>query len=52
MGTDTDWSTLSLSIGHACGVRSGTTWCWGSNRVNELGDAVEWGLVPVQLPVK
>lgn len=41
VGTFTDWSYISVGDGddpHACGIRSGSLWCWGRNSMGQLGN--------------
>jgi alpha-tubulin suppressor-like RCC1 family protein len=37
VGGANDWTDVSLSWGHTCGVRGGTLWCWGANESGQLG---------------
>jgi alpha-tubulin suppressor-like RCC1 family protein len=38
VGTDTDWSSVSVGLSHACAIRnSGTLWCWGNDDFDQLG---------------
>lgn len=40
-----DWVSVSLRTGTACGIRSnGTAWCWGTNESAQIGNgSVTWG---------
>lgn len=48
---DTDWSQVSVSsqyAGHACGIRAGALYCWGTNDAGQLGTGnTTTSLVPV-----
>ncbi|HEY4395025.1 MAG TPA: hypothetical protein VGP64_13230 [Polyangia bacterium] len=38
VGTDTDWSQISIDDFAACGVKTdGSLWCWGRNAEGQLG---------------
>jgi len=38
VGTATTWANVSTGDSHTCGVRTdGTLWCWGYNRLGQLG---------------
>jgi alpha-tubulin suppressor-like RCC1 family protein len=37
IGSASDWTTVSLSHSHACGLRAGALHCWGINHDGELG---------------
>ncbi len=39
VGVDADWATVRTGLSeHTCGTRlDGTLWCWGHNRVGQLG---------------
>lgn len=40
VGQDSDWSDVSVSTFHTCGVKTtGSLWCWGRNDEGQLGTA-------------
>src|SRR5437870_574491 len=50
IGTATDWSLISASYDHTCGLREASLWCWGSNFYGELGTSDNSGhLVPTRI---
>jgi alpha-tubulin suppressor-like RCC1 family protein len=39
IGTDSDWTEVSVGDDHVCGVKNGgELWCWGSDSSGQLGD--------------
>jgi alpha-tubulin suppressor-like RCC1 family protein len=40
IGTDVDWTAISVGTGHACGIRSGASgvFCWGKNDKGQAGN--------------
>lgn len=48
VGTATDWQTVSTSSHHACGMRSGSLWCFGASSAGQLGDNNGWSMIPMQ----
>ena len=51
VGTESNWSSVSLGGEHACGTRAnGTLWCWGSNIEGQLGIGTrDFSPTPVQV---
>lgn len=42
VGTDSDWTQLSVGSDHTCGIRTGgKLYCWGSNTHGQLGDGTQ-----------
>lgn len=40
VGSNNDWSTVSVGFQFTCGLRGGgQRWCWGQNTMGELGNA-------------
>jgi alpha-tubulin suppressor-like RCC1 family protein len=37
VGLASDWSAVSGGMGHTCGLRAGSLWCWGRNTGAQLG---------------
>jgi hypothetical protein len=33
------FTSLTMGVGHVCGLEGTTAWCWGSNNLGELGSA-------------
>ena len=44
------WSAIAAGFDHACGVASGTAYCWGHNQFGSVGDGTSLNLR--QLPVQ
>ncbi len=42
VGSDTDWSSISVFYYHACGSRTDGVYCWGKGEEGQLGNG-EWG---------
>ena len=38
IGSNSDWTHISLGNIHTCGIRSGNLYCWGGNDYGQLGD--------------
>jgi alpha-tubulin suppressor-like RCC1 family protein len=45
------FAALSAGQGHACAVRDGAVWCWGSGTRGELGNGARVARVPAPAPV-
>lgn len=54
VGTDTDWSSVSSSGYHTCGIRGeGLLYCWGNGTAGQLGDGTtEISLVPTRVGLR
>lgn len=38
LGTDSDWTSITLGLDHACGIRSGRLYCWGTDWNEQIGN--------------
>lgn len=50
VGTDTDWSDISVGVMHALAIKAdGSLWGWGFNENSQLLDATTFNKTPIQL---
>lgn len=52
IGDPGGWTSIAAGLGHTCGIRSGTVYCWGRNASDQAGGASQTTLspTPVDLP--